>query len=385
MEQLGLKRTHRLYEELRTQCWKATYNDGRTDKAEALLLEFEKPRDSLLQSLDLYNRAAIQPSLQDFLLQPLITDKTFALYEPVEDLMSAYMHRNSRSERWLEETGLPALHFLTFSLWQMHAAGYVHRCISSQSVFFIKEGLYKIGPSQYFQAKHPMDLLAQEDVKDLGNLLIRFLIPNPTEGFDEEEGNKRRSARLSRLQIDENLQKLLMDMTNDYVASRIDAKAAFYAIEAMIPPSEDPESVQQAITRPPSVLSDLQALLTDLETVIRSPEVFSPALLKSLIKRISQSFDANGGDISVKITPLVESCSYCRQVRRKRNMVTLDCQDWLCLSCVKLKAEDAVSRESADLYWECPKCRRLTKATADHLNKLRLGSKDLAETLLERV
>ena len=383
MEQLGLKRTQRLYEELRTQCWKATFHDGRTDRAEALLLDIEKPTASIQQSLNLYSKAANEPSLQGFLLQPLRfslqDEKILALYEPVEDLMGAYMHKSLRSEQWLEETGLPALLFLTFSLWQVHAAGFIHCCISSQSVFFAKEGLYKIGPSKHFQPKHPIDLQALEDVRDLGNLFIRFLIPNPIEGYQEQEGNTRRRARLSQLQINADLQKLLMDMTNDYVAERIDAKAAFYAIEAMIPPSEP------SGTPPPPVLSDLQTLLLDLETVIRSPEVFSPALIKSLLQRISQSYAANGGDISVKITSLVGSCSKCRQARRVQNMVALDCKDWLCLSCAKQQAEEAVFRETSDLYWECTKCGRRSKATADHLNKLRLGSKDLAERLLGRV
>lgn len=383
MEQLSLKRTQRLYEELRTQCWKATYKDGRTDQAEALLLDFDKPSESLLQSLDLYSKAANLPILQHHLLQPLRlslqNEKMLALYEPVEDLMGAYMHRGERSLQWLEETGIPVLFFLAFSLWQMHASGFIHCCISSQSVFFVKDGLYKLGPSKYFQQKQPIDLRTFEDVKDLGNLFIRWLYPSPTDGF-EEEGNNKRRARLSRLQLGADLKTLLMDMTNDSVTERIDAKATFYSIEAMIPP--EVPIIQGTI--PPPVPSALQILLTDLETLINSPEVFSPALTKALITRISQAYAADRGDISVEVSSLLGKCVQCGEVRRSKHMVGLDCRDLLCLPCVKLQAQEAVSRETEGLYWECKKCRRLSQATTDHLNKLRLGSKDLAEKLLGR-
>lgn len=397
MEPRGLKRTRRLYEDLRTKCCSVTFEDSRAGQTEALLLEITKSKPEMQTSLELYSKVTSQSLLQDFLLKPLYyfaqSDKVVALYEPVEDLMTVALGHSVRDAQWLEETGLPALLFLTFSLWQVHRAGFVHGCISPMSVFLNKEGLYKIGPSTCFCVKQALDLLAMEDIKDLGNLFIRFFMADPACAV-EDLGNSRRRERLSRLQINAGLQKLLMDMTHDLAAQRIDAKEAFYAIEAMIPPSEtpvrsrpatlSPEVSLRASTSPQPEASELSVLLKDLESVVISPAVYSPALIKSLLERISQQQRATGGDFHVTVSPTVDNCPKCRNIRRMRNMVLLDCKHCLCLLCVRLQARDTLVNDSFNLKLECALCGRVTEATETHLRMLRPGSKHLVETLLGR-
>ena len=398
MEPRNLKRTRRLYEDLRTQCCLVTFEDSRAGNTEALLLEITKPKPDMQVSLELYAKVTSQLPLQDFLLKPIYlfaqSDKVVALYEPVEDLMNAALGKSLRHAQWLEETGMPVFFFLSFSLWQVHRAGFVHGCISPQSVFLNKEGLYKIGPSTCFCAKQSLDLLALEDVKDLGNLFIRFLVADPACPV-EDLGNSRRRERLLRLQIDDRLLTLLMDMTNDLAAQRIDAKEAFYAIEAMMPPPEKPfsppfsrtlpvELSSEAPASPQPEDSELNKLLKDLERVVASPNVYSPALIKSLLARISQAHQEAGGDFKVEIAPTVDDCPKCQLRRRVRNMVLLDCRHFLCLPCMRLQAQDTLIKDSFDLDLECALCAVVTRATKVHLEKLRPGSKNLVETLLGR-